>query len=559
VYHGTRQLQRGLDGMTVPTLFAHQYNMVNITDANWRAIMQGIRNNIASYQPQYVTLDYACQYARAMHTSNISASLFDSVSRQITTTLSGQTDMPTKFYLFTEPAGQIQHEFINAPTFSGSKQVVATFSASKLNQTITFNSLPNKVYGDPPFTVSATASSGLAVTFTASGTCSSSGANGATITLTGAGSCTVTAHQAGNANYNPASDVSQTFTIAKANQTITFNSLSNKVYGDPPFTVAAAASSGLAVTFTVSGPCSSSGVNGATVTLTGAGSCAVTAHQAGNTNYNPALDVARTFTIAKANQTITFNSLSNKVYGDPPFTVAATASSGLAVTFTVSGGVCSIAGATVTLTGAGSCTVTAHQDGDTNYNPASDVAQPFTIAKANQTIAFGTLPNKTYGNPPFTVSATASSGLAVTFTASGACSSSGVNGATVTLTGVGSCTVTAHQAGNANYNPAPDVAWTFTIAKANQTITFNPLPDKVITDPPFTAAATASSGLAVTFTASGACSVAGSTITLRRVGSCTVTAHQAGNANYHAAPDVVRTFTTRGTQSFLPYISANSQ
>jgi hypothetical protein len=132
-----------------------------------------------------------------------------------------------------------------------------------------------------------------------------------------------------------------------------------------------------------------------------------------------------------------------------------------------------------------------------------------------------------------------------------------VNGATVTLTGAGSCTVTAHQAGNANYNAASDVARTFNIAKANQTITFLALPDKVIADPPFTVSAKASSGLAVTFTASGACSVAGSTITLLRAGTCTVTASQAGNANYHAAPDVARTFTIRGTQLFLPLISIN--
>jgi hypothetical protein len=84
-----------------------------------------------------------------------------------------------------------------------------------MNQTITFDPLPNKTYGDPDFTVSATASSGLAVSFAASGSCTVSAA---TLHLTGAGSCTVTASQPGDTAFNPAPDVSRTFSIARAVQ-----------------------------------------------------------------------------------------------------------------------------------------------------------------------------------------------------------------------------------------------------------------------------------------------------------------------------------------------------
>ncbi|MFN8542537.1 MAG: MBG domain-containing protein, partial [Thermomicrobiales bacterium] len=62
-------------------------------------------------------------------------------------------------------------------------------------------------------------------------------------------------------------------------------------------------------------------------------------------------------------------------------------------------------------------------------------------------------------------------------------------------------------------------------------------------DVPFAVSATASSGLTVTFTASGNCSVAGTTVTITGAGSCAVTAHQAGNEGYDAAPDVSRTFS----------------
>src|SRR5207248_1869156 len=85
------------------------------------------------------------------------------------------------------------------------------------------------------------------------------------------------------------------------------------------------------------------------------------------------------------------------------------------------------------------------------------------IGPRKQTIAFAPLPNKTFGDPDFTVSATASSGLPVSFAASGHCT---VSRAKVHLTGAGSCTITASQAGNANWRPAPPVAQTFSIAPA---------------------------------------------------------------------------------------------
>jgi hypothetical protein len=162
------------------------------------------------------------------------------------------------------------------------------------NQSITFGPLAGKTYGDPDFVVSGTASSGLPVSFAASGNCIVAGM---TVHLMGAGSCTVTASQPGDANYNPAPDVAQTFAIARANQSITFGPLAGKTYGDPDFVVSGTASSGLPVSFAASGNCI---VAGTTVHLTGAGSCTVTASQPGNMNYNPAPDVPRTFSIARA-------------------------------------------------------------------------------------------------------------------------------------------------------------------------------------------------------------------------------------------------------------------
>ncbi|MDQ6786687.1 MAG: hypothetical protein M3033_07730 [Acidobacteriota bacterium] len=85
--------------------------------------------------------------------------------------------------------------------------------------------------------------------------------------------------------------------------------------------------------------------------------------------------------VTKGNQTITFGSLANKTYGDGDFPISAAANSNLPVSFAANGN-CTTAGGIVHITGAGSCTITASQAGDGNYNSASAVSQTFNIAKA---------------------------------------------------------------------------------------------------------------------------------------------------------------------------------
>ncbi|MFO1322514.1 MAG: kelch repeat-containing protein [Burkholderiales bacterium] len=127
-------------------------------------------------------------------------------------------------------------------------------------------------------------------------------------------------------------------------------------------------------------------------------------------------------------------------------------------------------------TGAGVCVIAANSDATTVYAAVTITAPPITIQKANQTITFAALPDVTVGGPvsagPFTVTATASSGLAVSFTATGDCTLSG-NQVTplIPATSTGSCTVTAKQAGDANWNPAADVARTFAVNRAVLAIT----------------------------------------------------------------------------------------
>ena len=181
-----------------------------------------------------------------------------------------------------------------------------------------------------------------------------------------------------------AADVTSLGTVAnelvpKSSQTIAFSPIADKTYGDAPFDVSASASSSLPVKFSVvSGPAS---VSNSTVTITGAGAVTLQASQAGNATYKAA-STNQSFTVIKANQTVTFNPITDKTYGDAPFDVSASASSGLGVTFSVLSGPATMSGSTVTLTGVGSVTLQASQAGNSNYSAAS-ATRSFTVAAAN--------------------------------------------------------------------------------------------------------------------------------------------------------------------------------
>ncbi len=134
-----------------------------------------------------------------------------------------------------------------------------------------------------------------------------------------------------------------------------------------------------------------------------------------------------------------------------------------AVTFSAGASTgCSVAGTVLSVTDAsGTCSVTATKAGDKRYLPATSAPITVTLTKANQTITFGALADKTFGAPDFDVNAISSSGLAVSFSSltSSVCT---VTVATVHLVSTGACTIRASQAGNGNYNAAVPVDQSFT-------------------------------------------------------------------------------------------------
>jgi PKD repeat protein len=194
-----------------------------------------------------------------------------------------------------------------------------------------------------------------------------------------------------------------------------------------------------------------------------------------------------------------------------------------------------------TYTAAGSYTVSLTISDGSN-NDVESKPDFIVVEKADQSISFEPLASKAFGDADFELSATSSSGLAVSY-ASSDLSVATIDGSTVTLVGVGTTSITASQAGNDNYNAAPDVSQTLTIEKADQTITFADIPDQPLRNGQLVLTATASSGLDVSYTISeGPATVDGSTVTFTGVGTVTVLASQEGDANYHPADPVTQSF-----------------
>ncbi|MCU0832094.1 MAG: hypothetical protein MUC58_11390 [Rhizobiaceae bacterium] len=190
-----------------------------------------------------------------------------------------------------------------------------------------------------------------------------------------------TASYAGDATFSGSASAALAHAVAKAAQTISFTGPTGQTFA-PGLSVglSATATSGLPVAFSSSTPVICS-VSGAIVTVLAAGTCTIDATQGGDGNFNAATTVPQSFAIAKAAQTISFTGPAAQVFAPGRrVTVAATTNSGLAVTFSsTTPAVCTVAGTSVILVGPGTCSITAAQAGNGNFNAAAAVARAFSI------------------------------------------------------------------------------------------------------------------------------------------------------------------------------------
>jgi hypothetical protein len=269
-----------------------------------------------------------------------------------------------------------------------------------------------------------------------------------------------------------------TVSVTQATQsTLTITSPNTFTYGSSLRLVTAGGSGSGAVTFTVTNGtaagCSlATTMTGTMLTSSSTGTCLVDAAKAGDPNFTPTTAAQQTVTVVKANQTVAFTTTAPTMprpFGT--YAVAATASSGLAVTLSITTGspsICQLSAGTVTFNAAGTCVITAAQPGDGNFHPATSVTQTIVVGALNQSITFVQPADKNFDDPAFSLTATASSGLPVRFVddttqmaAPYACTVD--NTGVVTILAVGPCAITARQAGSPQYAPASDVTRVFEI------------------------------------------------------------------------------------------------
>jgi hypothetical protein len=379
------------------------------------------------------------------------------------------------------------------------------------------------------------------------------------ITLMGVNNQTVTAAYPGDTDYQGSTSGAVTL-ISKPLPTgmaIDLNPRTNSsTYGKPvtltatlhPYFTPVHSSDGETVTFSAAGNVVgtgvlSGGVASLTVSTLPVGTYYLLASFAGE-NYLGATTSDRwLYKVSAGTPTITFT-IPNHSYGDAAFPVMATSNSSGTIAYTVVSGPATIHGSTVSLTGTGAVTIQASQAASDDYVAGTQQAT-FSVTGKAQTISF-VAPSTpvNYGAAPIMLTASATSGLPVTFRV---VSGSGVvSGSALSITGAGTVVVAADQAGNVDYLPAAEVSHSIAvnqIAAGVAGLTAAPNPALVQTAVTFTA--TVSSPVStpsgsVVFADGGSAlgtgmltnGVAAITISTLSAGQHSITAAYSGDANF---------------------------
>lgn len=457
-------------------------------------------------------------------------------------------------------------------TYSSGSLTVArqVITVTMGTQTITWGADPSTLtYGDAPFTVSATASSGGAVTFS-SRTSSVCTVSGSTVTIVTAGTCTVRATQAGTASVaSTTSD--RSFTINQAAQaTLTLTSTSG-TYGTALTLATSGGTTAGALSYTVaSGTATGCAASSGSLTSTSAGTCTVTATMAGNTNYTAVSSSATTVTLAARpitidadDEAIVFGSSISQSYTLTSGSLAySDAIASLTYTYTGTGST-TYGPSTTAPTGAGTYSVTPSavvmSPGSATSYDVAYTAGAVTIGQASQTITFAQPSGVTYGAAPFALSPapSSSSGLPVTVTSNDTDVCTVASGI-VTVVGAGTCSLTAAQAGNADYAAASNATQTFAVAKATQAALAMSSTSSVRYGEAITLASTGGSGTgAVAYSVdAGTCTIASGVLTVGNAGSlCQVKVTNVGDANYDPRTSAAQTITIAQAGQTLAFTS----
>ncbi|MFM2351644.1 MAG: hypothetical protein RL096_125 [Actinomycetota bacterium] len=353
--------------------------------------------------------------------------------------------------------------------------VPKTITVGKSGQTISVVSTAATYGTNSTLTTSGYSGTGAISYNWVSGPCAITAPN--TLVTTAIGTCVVTATISTDANYLNATSSQQSITISAATRTLGFSTTTYALAYGATQQLTATPSVGAGTVTYDDGSSTACDVNASTGVLTitaASGTCVVNATVAANGNYTSATTTTPV-TVTPGKKSIivaAWVSRSTQVYGTTQPTVSFTptglitgdAIDQVVITYSDGAGYTSTDVPTEVATytvrpSAAHFTTGTMANYDVTYTDAI-----YAITQASQSIAFGALASKTFGDVDFTIAATASSGLPVAFTTTtpSICS---VSGTSVHMIATGNCTIAANQAGNRNFDAAPTASQTFSIAR----------------------------------------------------------------------------------------------
>lgn len=430
---------------------------------------------------------------------------------------------------------------------------IFTFTIDKAAQEIVYTQPKDHAFGEADFLLEAEASSKLPLSLQViKGNVK---LQGKLVTILGAGEVEIRASQAGNDNYQSAKMVTIRFNVAKLDQYIVFDPIADRIYGDPAFTLSATSSQRLPVS--LKALTDNIEIKDGKVIILAAGEVRIEASQAGDDRYMAAQTVVRDFMIAKREQLLYLDTISNKTIGDKAFTVRAISNAGLAVTLEAIEGAALVdisrkdnQSFQLTVKGAGNVVLQVSQQGDANHEAAETLQEDFFIFaaeeekdKSPQLITVSALPDTVNIDEEVAFKAEVSSGLKPVIKLEGPGEFS-ADTTSVKTTAAGTIILRVSQLGNEEYLPAEQqvrriVVRTMAVERLEQVITFNDIADTLYVDDVLILQASSSSGKKVKFRIleghQQALFLTVDMLELLHEGSVTVEAYEEGDLKYESA------------------------
>jgi hypothetical protein len=388
------------------------------------------------------------------------------------------------------------------------------------------------------------------------GSCTVAG-DGLSVSFVGAGVCSLTAHVSPGSHYLGADGSAQSFAVGRATPTtpvVTNMPASPVVGGGFTAQVQTNGDGTPSVSSTSPGACTVAN-DGLMVSFVGVGTCTLTARVSSGTNYAAAVGNSQSVVVGQGipSTPVVSNIPVSPVFGSGFTAKVTTSGDGNPSASSSTPGVCTVSAVdhlTVSFDGVGTCTLTAHVAGGTNYLAADGSGQSFVIVQAT---AAGPLVSNLPVAPTFgshfkaIVATTGDGATSVTSSTPAACTVSAADHLTVSFVGVGTCTLTAHVGAGVDFLAADGPFQGVNVGRAAPTTPLiTNLPGGAVAGGSFTASVSTNGDGArsVASQTPAACTVGndGLTVTYVAAGNCTLSANVGVGSDYAGAAGGSQTF-----------------